>query len=150
MAKIKKQSVVIYEDWITVMKFLSKEEIIEFLNTSILVMKGEEGAITSSDGVRSLLDIALPDLLDNKNKRQKRSDVGKNNFKNNPRLGHLLTDVGSDISTDVGTDIDTDIEPILVSIPIRGNGNGNGNGNDDGNGDGRRMSEMFDEIFSDL
>jgi len=148
MAKIKKQSVVIYEDWITVMKFLSKEEIIEFLNTSILVMKGEEGAITSSDGVRSLLDIALPDLLDNKNKRQKRSDVGKNNFKNNPRLGHLLTDVGSDISTDVGTDIDTDIEPILVSIPIRGNGNGNGN--DDGNGDGRRMSEMFDEIFSDL
>jgi len=150
MAKVKKQSVVIYEDWITVMKFLSKEEIIEFLSTTILVMKGEEGAITSSEGVRSLLDIALPDLLDNKNKRQKRSDIGKNNFKNNPRLGHLLTDIGSDTSTDVGTDTGADIDPILVPIPVRGNGNGNVNGNDDGNGNGRRMSEVFDEIFSDL
>jgi hypothetical protein len=150
MAKIKKQSVVIYEDWITVMKFLSKEEIIEFLNTSILVMKGEEGAITSSDGVRSLLDIALPDLLDNKNKRQKRSDIGKNNFKNNPRLNPMLTDIGSDISTDVGTDTSTDIEPILISIPARGNGNGNGNGNVDGNGSGKDVTRVFDEIFSDL
>ena len=127
MAKMKKQSVIIYEDWITVMQFLSKDEIIEFLNTTILVMKGEDGAITSSDGVRALLDIALPDLLDNKNKRQKRSDIGKNNFKNNPRLGHLLPDISSDISTDVGTDTGADIEPILVSIPVRGNGNGNGN-----------------------
>ena len=124
---MKKQSVIIYEDWITVMQFLSKDEIIEFLNTTILVMKGEDGAITSSDGVRALLDIALPDLLDNKNKRQKRSDIGKNKFKNNPRLGHLLPDISSDISTDVGTDTGADIEPILVSIPVRGNGNGNGN-----------------------
>lgn len=137
MAKMKKQSVVIYEDWITVMQFLSKDEIIEFLNTTISVMKGEDGAITSSDGVRVLLEMALPDLLDNKNKRQKRSDIGKNNFKNNPKLGHLLTDISTDVGSDIGSDIDSDIDSILTSITVRGNGDGDGNVDGNGNGNDR-------------
>jgi hypothetical protein len=45
----KKQSVIIYEDWITTMNFLTKEEILEFMSISLKIMNGEEYEVKNTN-----------------------------------------------------------------------------------------------------
>jgi len=95
----KKQSVIIYEDWITTMNFLTKEEILEFMSISLKIMNGEEYEVKNAN-TNLLLQIAIDTLETNKTNREIRKETLAKNREKNPK-------VNKDLPTSIPTSIPT-------------------------------------------
>jgi hypothetical protein len=105
--KKKKQSIVLFEDWIKYARCLTDNEFRQFINA---IFEYYEGVIPEFTGNLKLVwNDCIPDLEQNVEKLNKKRVTMKSNARSNPKLNII-----PEARPDIGPEIEPKIEPNII------------------------------------
>ena len=103
----KKESFVVFEDWIRYSRHLTDKEFRQLINNILLYYKNQQPILDTPDLLVVWSEI-IDDLDLNLSKKKTQQENGKNMWNNNPRNKNTSTDTGTDTITGTSTGTGTD------------------------------------------
>jgi hypothetical protein len=143
----KKESFVVFEDWMKYSRFLNDAEFRQLMNNILNYYKGIEPVLNTSN-LQEVWNDIIDDLSINVSKKQAKRDTMMKNSLSNPKLNtvpNTKSDIKSNTRPDIGPDISSNIIPETTGMV-----DGRCETGDDKTGDKKMVYEYMGEDDDDF